>query len=151
MTPVLMTFAKRCIQEICLEEISECILSRALPSIALFVTIHIFYQVPKWMRFVTQAHVLSRCRQRILSHKRTAYLFLLLYKRLKDVRFNWPRNEQKVRNLTHEQFDWLMQGLSIDQPKAIKQVEGGVDTCWVFQSASNIVDGNSTILMRSFS
>ena len=53
--------------------------------------------------------------------------FLLLYKRLKDGRFNWPKNEQEVRNLTREQFVWLMQGLSIDQPKAIKQIEGGVD------------------------
>ena len=56
-------------------------------------------------------------------------VFLLLYKRLEDGRFNWPKNEQEVRNLTREQFVWLMQGLSIDQPKAIKQIEGGVDIC----------------------
>lgn len=55
--------------------------------------------------------------------------FLMLYKRLEDGRFNWPKNEQEVRNLTREQFIWLMQGLSIDQPKAIKQIEGGVDIC----------------------
>lgn len=55
--------------------------------------------------------------------------FLLLYKRLEDGRFNWPKNEQEVRDLTHEQYTWLMQGLSIDQPKAIKKVEGGVDIC----------------------
>ena len=55
--------------------------------------------------------------------------FVLLYKRLEDGRFNWPRNEQEVRNLTREQFVWLMQGLSIDQPKAIKKIEGGVDIC----------------------
>ena len=55
--------------------------------------------------------------------------FVLLYKRLEDGRFNWPRNEQEVRNLTHEQFVWLMQGLSIDQPKAIKKIEGGIDIC----------------------
>lgn len=55
--------------------------------------------------------------------------FVLMYKRLEDGRFNWPRNEQEVRNLTHEQFVWLMQGLSIDQPKAIKKIEGKVDIC----------------------
>ena len=55
--------------------------------------------------------------------------FLLLYKRLEAGRFNWPKNEQEVRNLTREQFVWLMQWLSIDQPKAIKQIEGGVDIC----------------------
>lgn len=55
--------------------------------------------------------------------------FLLLYKRLEDGKFSWPRNEQEVRNITREQFIWLTQGLSIDQPKAIKKVTGGVDIC----------------------
>ena len=55
--------------------------------------------------------------------------FVLLYKRLEDGHFNWPRNEQEVRNLTREQFVWLMQGLSIDQPKVIKKIQGGVDIC----------------------
>ena len=55
--------------------------------------------------------------------------FLLLYKRLEDGKFNWPKSEQEVRNLTREQYIWLMQGLSVDQPKAIKKVEGGVDIC----------------------
>lgn len=45
----------------------------------------------------------------------------LLYKRL-DVegRYHWPRNASEVRPLTWRQFDWLMSGLDIDQPKAIK-------------------------------
>ena len=55
--------------------------------------------------------------------------FLLLYKRLEGGKFNWPRSKQEVRNLTREQYIWLMQGLSVDQPKAIKKVEGGVDIC----------------------
>lgn len=55
--------------------------------------------------------------------------FLLLYKRLEEGKFNWPKSEQEVRNLTREQYIWLMQGLSVDQPKAIKKVEGGVDIC----------------------
>ncbi|HOO07656.1 MAG TPA: IS66 family insertion sequence element accessory protein TnpB [Ruminococcus sp.] len=53
----------------------------------------------------------------------------MLYKRLEDGKFNWPRSEQEVRNLTNEQYIWLMQGLSVDQPKAIKKIEGGVDIC----------------------
>ena len=55
--------------------------------------------------------------------------FLLLYKRLENGKFTWPRNEQEVRDLTHEQYIWLMQGLSVDQPKAIKKIAGGVDIC----------------------
>ena len=31
-----------------------------------------------------------------------------------------PRNAQEARELTWEQFTWLMQGLEIEQPKAIK-------------------------------
>lgn len=30
--------------------------------------------------------------------------FIMLYKRLENGRFNGPRNEQEVRNLTQEQF-----------------------------------------------
>lgn len=55
--------------------------------------------------------------------------FILLYKRLETGRFSWPQNEDEVRNLTHEQFVWLMQGLSVDQPKAIKKAPGRLDIC----------------------
>ena len=47
--------------------------------------------------------------------------FLLLYKRLENGNFKWPRNEQEARLLTNQQFRWLMEGLSIDQKKVIKQ------------------------------
>ena len=47
--------------------------------------------------------------------------FLLLYKRLDNGGFQWPRNENEARKLTQEQFVWLMQGLSIEQPRAIKK------------------------------
>ncbi len=48
--------------------------------------------------------------------------FVLLYKRLSAVqgRYRWPRNRDEVRNLTWREFDWLMSGLDIEQPKAIK-------------------------------
>lgn len=47
--------------------------------------------------------------------------FCLLYKRLdSNGRFQWPRNASEVRPLTRQEFRWLMEGLSIDQPKAIR-------------------------------
>ena len=49
--------------------------------------------------------------------------FLLLYKRLDNGSFQWPRNNTEARLLTSEQYLWLMQGLSIDQPKAIRVSE----------------------------
>ncbi|MBP5718401.1 MAG: IS66 family insertion sequence element accessory protein TnpB [Abditibacteriota bacterium] len=39
--------------------------------------------------------------------------YLLLYKRLDNGRFRWPRNEQEAMNITQEQFDWLMKGMTI--------------------------------------
>lgn len=48
--------------------------------------------------------------------------FLLLYKRLEKGKFQWPRNELEVQNLTAKQFRWLMEGLSIEQKKLIPQV-----------------------------
>ena len=47
--------------------------------------------------------------------------FLLLYKRLNDGGFQWPRSESEMKLLSREQFVWLMQGLSIEQPRAIRK------------------------------
>lgn len=47
--------------------------------------------------------------------------FVLLYKRLNGGSYQWPRKPEEARSLSWEEFTWLMQGLSIDQPKAIRQ------------------------------
>ena len=68
--------------------------------------------------------------------------FLLLYKRLENGKFSWPRNEQEVRDLTYEQYIWLLQGLSVDQPKAIKKMPDGIPCAWRYLeeiSANNFV------------
>ena len=44
--------------------------------------------------------------------------FLLLYKRLEQGVYQWPRSESEVRELTPQQYRWLMEGLKVDQPKA---------------------------------
>jgi transposase len=49
--------------------------------------------------------------------------FLLLYKRLEDGRFQWPRDGEEARMITAKEFRRLAEGLSIDQPKAIRKVE----------------------------
>lgn len=48
--------------------------------------------------------------------------FVLIYKRLTAYsgRYRWPRKQSEVRNLTWREFDWLMSGIDIDQPKAIR-------------------------------
>ena len=40
--------------------------------------------------------------------------FLLLYKRLENGKFRWPRNIDDLRDLTKEEFRRLMQGFAID-------------------------------------
>ena len=49
--------------------------------------------------------------------------FLLLYKRLEKGKFLWPRNEEEVRNLTPQQFRWLMEGLTIEPKQSVQQVK----------------------------
>ena len=47
--------------------------------------------------------------------------FVLLSKRLDGHgRFQWPRNSSEAKQLTRQEFRWLLEGLSIDQPKAIQ-------------------------------
>lgn len=50
--------------------------------------------------------------------------FVLLYKDWSPAPFQWPRSESEARMLTRQQYRWLMEGLSIDQPKAHKPVTG---------------------------
>ena len=57
-------------------------------------------------------------RLKALYHDKTG--FVLLYMRLDSGRFQWPRNASEVRPLTRQEYRWLMEGLSIDHPKALR-------------------------------
>lgn len=47
--------------------------------------------------------------------------FCLLSKRLDSSgHFQCPRNSSEVRQLSRQEFRWLLEGLSIDQPKSIR-------------------------------
>ena len=48
--------------------------------------------------------------------------FVLIYKRLSvaEGRYRWPRSKDEVRNLSWREFDWLLSGIDIEQPKAIR-------------------------------
>jgi len=48
--------------------------------------------------------------------------FLLLCKRLSSGAFQWPRSKNEVLSLSSQQYRWLMEGLSIEQKRAIPQV-----------------------------
>ncbi|MCT4507215.1 MAG: IS66 family insertion sequence element accessory protein TnpB [Tepidibacter sp.] len=48
--------------------------------------------------------------------------FWLYYKRLEKGKFNWPMNENQVKTITQRELRWLLDGLSLEQPKALKKV-----------------------------
>ena len=47
--------------------------------------------------------------------------YLLLYKRLSNGSFQWPRSEAELRLLDPQTFRWLMEGLSMEQRTAIRK------------------------------
>lgn len=50
--------------------------------------------------------------------------FLLLYKRLERGSYNWPRSGEEAKELSPQQYRWLLEGLNIYQPRALKSVTG---------------------------
>ena len=64
----------------------------------------------------------KRCdRVKALFHETDG--FVLLYKKL-DARvgkYQWSRCKNEVKPITWRQFDWLISGLEIEQPKAIQR------------------------------
>ena len=63
-----------------------------------------------------------RCdRIKALHHEKDG--FCLLYKRLDEGRYQWPRNASETRELSRQEFRWLLEGLSVEQPRAIKASE----------------------------
>ena len=49
--------------------------------------------------------------------------FVLTYKRVETGRFHWPRKEHDVIIISRQQFQWLLEGLKLDQHKAIHDLE----------------------------
>ena len=48
--------------------------------------------------------------------------FLLLYKRLKSERPQWPVTTRSLLEISSQQYRWLMEGPSVMQPDAVKKI-----------------------------
>ena len=48
--------------------------------------------------------------------------FVLLYKRIESGSFQWPRESASLIELSPQQYRWLMEGLAIIQPWAVKVI-----------------------------
>ncbi|WP_370838542.1 IS66 family insertion sequence element accessory protein TnpB [Megasphaera sp.] len=42
--------------------------------------------------------------------------------RFEKGRLQWPRTPDEVRELTPQQYRWLMEGLSVEQPRAVQKI-----------------------------
>lgn len=40
--------------------------------------------------------------------------FILLVKRLENGRYQWPRSTQEMKEMSQQQFEWLMHGLTVE-------------------------------------
>ena len=50
--------------------------------------------------------------------------FVLIYKRLENGgRYKWPNDLEQPMTISWKEFTWLMDGLEINQPKALKPIE----------------------------
>ncbi len=50
--------------------------------------------------------------------------FALLYKRLENGKYQWPRNGEEACRITPQQYRWLMEDLSVEPPKAHRKADG---------------------------
>lgn len=50
--------------------------------------------------------------------------FLLASKSLlDDQKFLWPKSKEEIRDITSTQFEWLLQGIEIDQKHTLHSVD----------------------------
>ena len=58
--------------------------------------------------------------------------FVLATKKLlKDMKFQWPRTPSEAREISCQQMEWLLQGLEMEQKKALPPVAANVKkTCF---------------------
>lgn len=49
--------------------------------------------------------------------------FVLLYKRVEDGAYQWPRNRQEIQQLSWKEFGWLLDGLKPEQPAVLRRSE----------------------------
>ena len=71
-------------------------------------------------KYLSKRHHGRKC-DRIKAILKEPDGIVMIYKRLTaQGSYRWPRDKSEVRNLTWREFDWLMSGIDIEQPKAIK-------------------------------
>lgn len=56
--------------------------------------------------------------------------FILAQKTLLDtenMKFQWPKNEKELKNISKQQLSWLLSGLKIEQKNSFKDIELNIE------------------------
>ena len=70
-----------------------------------------------------ESHVFIFCNKKkdaikVLRYDQNGFV-LATKKLLDDMRFQWPRTPSEVKEISHQQVEWLLAGLEIEQKKAL--------------------------------
>ena len=93
-------------------------LRRGIDGLAQIVTLQYGYEINENSLFL----FCGRRTDRIKALWFSGDGFVLLYKRLNNGHFQWPRSKDEMKLLTPQAFRWLMEGLSVEQKRVIKKV-----------------------------
>ena len=67
---------------------------------------------------------------KVLRYDKNGFV-LASKKLLEGMKFQWPKYADEVKEITSQQWEWLLQGLSVEQKKALYSVEiNAENTCF---------------------
>jgi transposase len=67
---------------------------------------------------------------KVLRYDKNGFI-LASKKLLEGMKFQWPRTEEEVKSISFRQVEWLLEGLSIEQQKAHRDIKLEMkETCY---------------------
>lgn len=67
---------------------------------------------------------------KVLRYDKNGFI-LASKKLLEGMKFQWPKTEEEVKDISYRQVEWLLEGLSIEQQKAHRDIMLELkDTCY---------------------
>ena len=70
---------------------------------------------------------------KVLRYDKNGFILALL----ENMKFQWPKDDFDVKEVSIRQVEWLLQGLSIDQEKAHREVEIGSEDTYSHKGCLN--------------
>ena len=118
-------------------------LRRGIDGLAQIVTLQYGYEINENSLFL----FCGRRTDRIKALWFSGDGFVLLYKRLNNGRFQWPRSKDEMKLLTPQSFRWLMEGLSV---RAEKSHQEGSEQGYVLAENNLVIKARSRLKHWTF-